>query len=41
MSKKENRFKKICSVCGDEIPIGLLLNKICTKCLYSSQVKKK
>jgi len=31
MDKK--KFCKKCELCGDEIPLGLTLSKICVKCL--------
>jgi hypothetical protein len=40
MMKNNEEFKKICQVCGDEIPIGIGLNKICPKCLIKPQLKK-
>jgi len=33
-------YKKICQVCGDEIPIGISLSKICPKCLIKPIQKK-
>jgi hypothetical protein len=39
MMKNNEEFKKICKVCGDEIPIGIRLMRICPKCLIKP-VKK-
>jgi len=40
MKNKNKEFKKICQVCGDEIPIGIQLTRICPKCLIKPPVKK-
>lgn len=40
MNNKKVDYKKICQVCGDEIPIGVRLYEICPKCLIKPPVKK-
>jgi NMD protein affecting ribosome stability and mRNA decay len=32
-------YKPICIRCGDEIPLGLKLNKVCLDCLFKKMKK--